>query len=312
MKKLKYCTIVIIVLLLWLVLSVIGFLGKDTIYKEYQINGKSTPYFVLVMQGVHDGIYPWSKESEPAWSQAGLQEESQEQPQKQQQESAWIQETQQPFTEETEQIPETETQIEEEVVQEKTFHEVDSSYFSDALFIGDSRTVGLCNYGGLEAEFYANVGMSVYKLWKEAFCEVDGALMTLEDALKVKQFGKIYIQLGINEAGTGTTESFCKVYQETLEKIRELQPDAIIFVQSIMKVGKEKSEKDPVFQNDKIQERNDAIAQLANGTDIFYLDINEVLCDEDGALMSSLSFDGVHLLGSKYSIWAEYLMLNGI
>ena len=41
---------------------------------------------------------------------------------------------------------------------------VDQTYFSDALFIGDSRTVGLCEYGGLKgnAEFLAKESINVY------------------------------------------------------------------------------------------------------------------------------------------------------
>ena len=46
----------------WGVLSLIGYLKKDGIYKNYSIDVKKTPYFVLVLDGIHDKIYPWSKE----------------------------------------------------------------------------------------------------------------------------------------------------------------------------------------------------------------------------------------------------------
>ncbi len=44
----------------------------------------------------------------------------------------------------------------------------------------------------------------------------------------------------------------------------------------------------------------------------FYLDMNEVVCDEEGNLKSSLTFDDIHLYGSKYGIWVDYLKENGI
>ena len=97
-----------------------------------------------------------------------------------------------------------------------------------------------------------------------------------------------------------------------LEKFRELQPDAVIFVQGIMKVAKEKSDKDPIFNNVGIEQRNERIAALADGKNIFYLDMNEVVCDEEGNLKSSLTFDDIHLYGSKYGIWVDYLKENGI
>ena len=40
--------------------------------------------------------------------------------------------------------------------------------FQNALFIGDSRTVGIAKFAGIEgADFYACTGMSVYTVWKE-------------------------------------------------------------------------------------------------------------------------------------------------
>ena len=50
-----------------------------------------------------------------------------------------------------------------------------------------SRTVGLHDYGGLDhSDFFATVGMNIYDLWKDAFCEVTGKKVTLEEALKAK------------------------------------------------------------------------------------------------------------------------------
>ena len=72
MKKIRYCRITILILISWIVLSVMGYLGKDTIYRQYTIDVRKTPYFVLVLQGIHDGIYPWSSERESIWEQKFL------------------------------------------------------------------------------------------------------------------------------------------------------------------------------------------------------------------------------------------------
>lgn len=306
MKKIRYCKITILILAGWVILSAIGFLGKDTVYSRYTIDVKKTPYFVLVMQGIHDGVYPWSGEHESLWDKwEKLAEQRKDEEQILGTESSEI------VAEGTENVVETETVTETEEV--KSFHPVDDSYFSDAVFIGDSRTVGLHDYGGLnDSTFYATVGMNIYNLWTEKFCEVDGEKVTLEEALKAKQYGKIYFQIGINEMGRGTLDGFMTAYEESVKKFRELQPDAIIFVQGIMKVAKEKSEKDPIFNNEGIEQRNERIAALADGKSIFYLDMNEVVCDEDGNLKSNLTFDDVHLYGSKYNIWVDYLKERGI
>lgn len=306
MKKIRYCKITILILAGWVILSAIGFLGKNTVYSRYTIDVRKTPYFVLVMQGIHDGVYPWSSEHESLWDKwEKLAEQRKDEEQILGTESSEI------VAEGTENVVETETVTETEEV--KSFHPVDDSYFSDAVFIGDSRTVGLHDYGGLnDSTFYATVGMNIYNLWTEKFCEVDGEKVTLEEALKAKQYGKIYFQIGINEMGRGTLDGFMTAYEESVKKFRELQPDAVIFVQGIMKVAKEKSDKDPIFNNVGIEQRNERIAALADGKNIFYLDMNEVVCDEDGNLKSNLTFDDVHLYGSKYDIWVDYLKEKGI
>ena len=49
------------------------------------------------------------------------------------------------------------TEPSEELPKEVVYHTVDDSYFDDAVFIGDSRTVGMYEYGGLE-ETPSNTG----------------------------------------------------------------------------------------------------------------------------------------------------------
>ncbi len=101
-------------------------------------------------------------------------------------------ESTEPAAEGTESMAETETVAETEQEEVRSFHPVDAGYFSDAVFIGDSRTVGLHDYGGLDdSTFYATVGMNVYNLWTEKFCEVDGEKVTLKrKRLKAKKYGK--------------------------------------------------------------------------------------------------------------------------
>lgn len=311
MKKIRYGKITILILGCWLLFSIVGFIGKDSIYSRYTINVKKTPYFVLVLQGIHDGVYPWSSEKQSLWER--WEQLAEKEPYENQGESAAAtEETAQQG--ETETVAATETLVPEEVEPPiREFHEVDNSYFSDAVFIGDSRTVGLHDYGGLDdSTFYATVGMNIYDLWTEKFCEVDGQKETLEDALRARTYGKIYFQIGINEMGRGTVDGFMKAYEESVAKFKELQPDAVIFVQAIMKVTKDKSDKDPIFNNPGIEERNARIAELADNRTVFYLDVNEVVCDENGALRKDITFDNIHLLGSKYDIWVDYLKKKGI
>lgn len=280
MKKILGCRVGILVILGWLLLSAIGYMGKNSIYRDYVLDVRTTPYFELVLLGIHDGIYPWSPVPEE-------QVEASEGP--------------------IEAVDPPDVQPQQEFVQ------VDESYFDDAVFIGDSRTVGLMEYGGLDnATFCANVGMNIRDLWKKEFCEIDGEKASLEQVLTSRQFGKIYFQIGINEMGWATVDLFIEEYAQTIQKFRELQPDAVIFIQGILRVSKLKSESDPVFNNQGINERNERIAQLADNVHVFYIDVNEVVCDEEGNLEASMTSDGLHLYAEDFTYWVEYLKSKGI
>ena len=154
--------------------------------------------------------------------------------------------------------------------------------------------------------------MNIYDLWKDAFCNVNGQKVTLEEALKAKQYKKVYFQIGINEMGRGTLDGFMNEYQNAVEKFKTLQPDAIIYVQAIMHVTSKKSDSDPIFNNPGIDARNQRIQQLADGVRVFYIDVNEVVCDDQGGLKQELTFDNLHLYGSKYNIWVDFLKTKGI
>ncbi len=193
------------------------------------------------------------------------------------------------------------------------FTEVPQEYFDDALFIGDSRVTGVELYSGWDnLTYYAEGGMTVYNMFQSKTAQVDGQTLTIEEALQKRSFGKIYLEIGINEMGTGNVDSFMEAYEAAVEHLRELQPDAILYVCGIMYVEQSKSESDPIFNNPAIQERNDRIAALADGESIFYLDINEVVTDETGNLNPDYTWDEVHLLGKYDVIWLEYFSSHGI
>lgn len=190
------------------------------------------------------------------------------------------------------------------------FCEVPIEYFDDALFIGDSRTVGLGKYTDLSehAEFYCATSLTV----KKVFTSTYKGKGSLEKRLSEKQFGKIYVMVGINELGLGTTEYFMEDYTAMIDHLRELQPDALIFIQAIMNVDKEKNDSDRIFNNTNILGRNHAIATLADNKTIFYIDVNEAVCDEEGNLNAELTFDHLHLKGSAAEFWKEFLMQHGV
>ena len=85
------------------------------------------------------------------------------------------------ITELEEDTNQTNNQIQQKSVTIKKI-KADKSYFDDALFIGDSRTVGISEYSDLKnATYFANTGMSVYNVLKEK--------------VSIKSIGKVKLEL---------------------------------------------------------------------------------------------------------------------
>lgn len=193
------------------------------------------------------------------------------------------------------------------------FTEVAADYLDDALFIGDSRVEGVKLYSGWDnLTYYAEGGLTVYNIFQREIVQEGNQTITIEEALQNHSSGKIYLEIGINEMGTGTVDSFMKQYQSVVDHLRELQPDAILFLCGIMVVTEARSETDSIFNNPNINERNERIAALADQKDIFYLDFNEVVMDENGNLNIDYTWDAVHLLGKYDSLWLDYFCSHGI
>lgn len=188
------------------------------------------------------------------------------------------------------------------------------SYFDDAAFLGDSRTLGISDYAGLDAaDFYCDSGMTIFKILEEEVTyQKTGSKVLMPEVLQNKKYGKIYIMLGMNELGYGNTEMYLEQYRQVLIQIREWQPEAIIYIMANLHVSEEKNNMETEFNNMNINSKNAASAELANGTDVFYLDVNPVFTDEEGYLNAELTFDGVHLYAKHYDAWREFLLEHAV
>lgn len=189
------------------------------------------------------------------------------------------------------------------------------SYFNDAAFLGDSRTLGISDYAGLAgADFFCDNGMTIYKLLEDdgVTYQRTGEKVDLKEILQEKHYGKIYIMLGMNELGYGDTPMYLKQYLKVIRQIKEWQPGVIIYVMANLHVSREKNNMETEFNNININDKNVASARLANGRDVFYLDCNPLFTDEEGYLQAELTFDGVHLYAQHYDKWRDFLFEHGV
>lgn len=179
--------------------------------------------------------------------------------------------------------------------------------FSDTLFIGDSRTVGLSEYGDLgQAEVFANSGMSVFNLFQAQITLKNGTKQGLDEVLSSNRYGSIYLMLGINELGY-EEQSILRQYRTVVEQIRAKQPQATLILEANLHVTREKAAKSDIYNNRKIDTLNEAIEAIAEETGCRYLNVNSLFDDENGNLAAGYSTDGSHILGKYYSVWVEWI-----
>ena len=191
--------------------------------------------------------------------------------------------------------------------EEKEQLEKELASFSNTLFIGDSRTVGLSEYADLkEADVFATTGMSVYKLFDTKVKCSDGKERDLENILKMKKYSRIYIMIGINELGYDFTQTVDK-YSSTIDIIQSYQPDATFILGANLHVSKRKSDSDKIYNNKKINKLNKKIKEISEEKDCYYLDINEKFDDNEGNLDKNYTSDDAHVYGKYYQEWADWL-----
>jgi len=184
---------------------------------------------------------------------------------------------------------------------------VDDSYFSDAVFIGDSRMEGFRNTSGItQGVFMTSVGMSLSAIGDTKVNTSDGEI-TVYQGLSGRQYGKIYIMLGANDLGYYPWEEFKDHAEKVLSQMHELQPNAVIYVCGVIYVEGQKIATEYV-NNDNVRKVNGYLLEACEDLDYcWYLNLNEVFTNGYGALIDGATNDGVHMSGKYTALMLDYL-----
>ena len=187
-----------------------------------------------------------------------------------------------------------------------------NNYFDDAVFIGDSLTEGIKLYDIMSnATVLSHTGLGLDNIYtKEVVEQADGTKISVIDALELEEnVGKIYILMGPNSIGYNK-ETFISKYGLIVDTVKQLHPDAIIYVQSMLPVTKSNNYK---LDNAVIDEYNLALIDMAEEKEVFYLDVNSALKGPDGALPTEASpADGMHFNATYYQKWFDYLKTHTV
>ena len=194
---------------------------------------------------------------------------------------------------------------------------VDYSYFSDAAFVGDSRTDGFMLYSGIGAgRNLTSNGLSIFKLAEKKALTINGEKYTLLEALALEQYGKVYISLGVNELGINNDARFYDSYCQAIDAIRAVQPSAVIYIQGLIPLNEGQIEEyngnKYNLTNEHLRVYNDLMKKAAEEKQVVYLDLYAEFVDENNELPAEASRDGVHLKKDACKQWLAYLQTHTV
>jgi lysophospholipase L1-like esterase len=193
---------------------------------------------------------------------------------------------------------------------QKPSAEPDQSIFDDAVFIGNSVLHGLWQFGVItHGDFITRVGLNVNTIY--TYTDDDGVILI--DKLNGHHYGKVIINLGLNEVGWPSQDTFMKRYAKLIDDVRERAPGARIYIIAMTPVTKKYSQstgQENGINMENIRRTNERIRLMCAEKNAVFIDNPPELFDRDGYLPAEASADGVHFNIRYDRIWADHITLG--
>lgn len=191
---------------------------------------------------------------------------------------------------------------------------VGDEWFSDAVFVGDSRTQGLQYWSDIQtATYYGSQGLNVVTANTNTFIYENGQNLTIAQALaRHPEFKKIYVCLGVNEFWMAE-ETYRYNYTVFIDSIMAANPTAAIYMYAVAPVVDGLQHSANGLNNTKMSRFNQIAKEIAISRGIYYVDADAPFTKIDASgqyrpfLDWSESSDGIHLNGYGLSKLTEYL-----
>ena len=162
---------------------------------------------------------------------------------------------------------------------------------ADIVFFGNSITEG-----GEFQDFFPDKKVVVLGYIGE---DTKGMLRRVEAITSVNP-KKIFLMAGINGLKKQKLEDFSKWYELLVDSIQVTNPQAKIYIQSILPITKEST----FCDNNKINEANMLLKELSRSKNIVFIDLHSKF-NVNNSLKEELTFDGVHIKKEAYLIWVQ-------
>ena len=180
-------------------------------------------------------------------------------------------------------VPEIEKPVVEEVVKPKNI-----------LFVGNSLVEGLKMVSEDDNDFICEVGISLKGLKSNYF-----------DDIAKYPCDVVAIEMGTNELGSYSEVGFKNYYTALIKHIRSINPNSKIICLSIPPVSEYKSNNDELYNNENVSIYNSYIREVCDENNVVFFDNTGYF---GAVLKKEWTSDGIHLYGSIYRDWYNYLI----
>ena len=187
-----------------------------------------------------------------------------------------------------------------------------STFFTDAVFIGDSvsRMLGIYNsrVGLLAgATFISKGSYSVrHAVDNTMLLDFRGKAMKIEDAINESGCKKVFLMLGMNDIGIyGVTKTMNR-WKVLLTRLKDNCPDIQIYIQSATPIytGSEIG----ALNNERMDAYNANLKEFSEANGCTFIDVASYLKDHTGGLAAKYTSDRyVHLSNPGSQVWIDVL-----
>ena len=187
-------------------------------------------------------------------------------------------------------------------------------YQNSTAYLGDSVTMGLSFFENHRSDLVIAKGSinPLDAVDKKLIETVDGRMINFPTALSETNAKRAVLTFGSNAISIMSEETFLKYYIKLIDAIKEATPDCDIIIQSITPLATTCKLKK--LTNELINRANLLLLVLAYSQDVYFLDSNKSLKDENGYLRLEYcsSDDGIHINENGYKIWINELRTHAI
>ena len=188
--------------------------------------------------------------------------------------------------------------------------EISENYYAESVFIGNSFIDDMMMYDLVkDADYFARVGLNVSDAATKT--TATGKVPIIDEIAGAKKYRTVFMMFGENELGWQSEETFVRLYGDLVDKVREYQKDAKIYLLAVTPITKKVSDKnEDCTNNERIAEYNALIKRLAEDKNAVYADIHSAVAGEDGALPDEAASDGIHFGMEYYKKCLLYIQNN--